>query len=214
MGLLLCSLQKLQCSGAGVAMGVEARRVQPVLSAAGKMKLRENAVVIDQNIVQVKKNLETTRTNVAMIQAEIDDLNRLEREHDDLRKKCDQYLHMSDEMIARNDKLFKELVDLASKLPKDRKTAGVDGGKAGSSTGTSEAEKTDRQRWEQDARGKIDRVKRLRISLDKSMNDIKEYREPLVQEIRVWKNRENSYLELIGSLEKRKAEYLRQAEIK
>src|SRR5690606_37607462 len=95
---------------------------KPVLSVTGKKRLRANIQTLENNLRDLRDNLQASNANIETVKAELADLQTLEKEHYELRKRYESYLAHSREEIAKNDRAKRDLAkweETQKKLPKE-----------------------------------------------------------------------------------------------
>jgi hypothetical protein len=181
--------------------------VSPVLSAKGMKRIRENLKIISDNLYDSEKNLLATKKNVKVIEEELMDLDKLEKEHEELRVKYDDYLVKAAEETKRNDEAYQ-------KIEAQLKKMGVDDPKPAAASSESEPserekllrEKSDREAWKSDAAAKAKKVQELKNKLITSEKDIQSRRDPLREQLKSWTARTQEYEGLVNLLTQKKAE--------
>jgi len=171
------------------------------ISPAGKKRVLENLGVVVKNIENVKTNLAATSQNKKTVEAELADLESLEKDHIELKKKYTDYLSEAEEELKKNEKSLRELTAWQNAV----KAAGQKlNSTYQSKWDTVEQEKTEREKWKADAEIKISRVGKLMANLIGDMRDIQSRKGPLKNEIAEWDNRTKGYQKLLDELNAKK----------
>jgi len=178
--------------------------LQPApISTAGKRRIFENILQLEKNIENAQTNMSAIAKNQKTIQQELEDLDKLEREHVELKKKYSAYLSSSEQEIKKNDATIHELEDWEKKSQNDsrRETASFK-----EKLETIQREKAERQRWKADATAKVERVGNLMVNLLKDLRDIQSRKGPLRSELNDWAAREKEYEKLVSEMASKKAQ--------
>lgn len=164
---------------------------KPVVSSTGKKRLRENITVLENNIKDLKDNIATSDKNLDTIRAELKDLDGLEKEHLDLRKKYEGYLAQAESEVRKNEKASRDLAkweEGQKNAQKEIKDAALQ-----DKLEAARLEQADRERWKADADTKMARVKELMAGVDRGLRDIRSRRRPLEQQLNQWTSRRADY---------------------
>ncbi len=145
--------------------------------------------------------------NIKVISDELKELNQLEIEHVELRKRFLEYLQIADKEIIKNQKSIERLEKLEKELFRLR------------SKGEGDAleldfvsrERTDRNVWKDDASIKVNKAKNRCAEIEKNMKEIEQRRSSLKSEHKSWTERVEEYQKLRKDLTDRKEEYERMA---
>ncbi len=174
---------------------------KPVLSGTGKKRLEDNIRTLENNIRDLKTNIESTDKNLETILAELKDLEGLEKEHLELRKKYEGYLGNAHGEIAKNNKAQRDL----AKWEESQKKAPSVSEALKDKLEAARLEQADRERWKFDAESKTARVKELMAGIDRNLRDIRSRRKPLESQMASWKARRVGYEKLLAETETKKA---------
>ena len=174
---------------------------RPVLSAAGKKRVRDNIAILAGNIHDLQENLSATKKNLDTIQAELKDLDSLESEHLQLKKKYQAYL----DFAAREEKKNQKSTEDLEKWEKGASKATEDKGLK-EKLETARLERADRARWKIDADSKMTRVGDLMKSLLDNLKDIRSRRSPLDEQKTEWSNRKKNYETLLTDMTEKKTD--------
>ncbi len=164
---------------------------KPVVSATGKRRLRENITVLENNLKDLKENLATSDKNLDTIRGELKELDGLEKEHLDLRRKYEGYLAQAEAEMRKNEKARRDL----AKWEEGQKNAQKEINDAALQDKLEAArlEQADRERWKVDADSKTAKVKELMAGVDRNLRNIRSRRQPLQQQLNQWTGRRAEY---------------------
>lgn len=178
---------------------------KPVLSATGKKRLQENIRTLELNIKDLKDNLAATDKNLETLRAELRELDGLEKDHLELRKRYDLYLAKAAEEMKRNEKAKRDL----AKWEESGKAApeGAAQGAVKDKLEAARLEMAERDRWKFDAESKTAKVKQLMAGLESNLRDIRSRRKPLQQQLTSWTARRETYTREIANAEQKKAKW-------
>ncbi len=186
-------------------MPTQAELEKPVISSTGKKRLRENIAVLENNLKDLKENLVTTDKNLETIRAEMKDLDTLEKEHLELRKKYEGYLAQASGEVRKNEKARR---DLAKWEDSHKKAQGeVNDAALQDKLEAARLEQVDRERWKADADTKIAKVKELMAGVDRGLRDIRSRRRPLEQQLNLWTGRRAGYQKQIDETDAKRAQW-------
>lgn len=175
---------------------------QPVLSTTGKKRLRENVRILENNLKDLRQNLVASDKNIATLRNELKDLQTLEKEHLDLRKKYVGYEEQANAEMQKNEKAKR---DLAKWEEKQKAQPNVSTDALKDKLETARSEQAERDRWKLDANLKIQRVKDLIAGVDKNLRDIRSRKQPIEQQLVSWTTRKEEYQKRIVETEEKKA---------
>lgn len=180
---------------------------KPVVSATGKRRLRENITVLENNIKDLKDNIATSDKNLDTIRAELKDLDALEKEHLDLRRKYEGYLAQAEAEVRKNEKARRDLAkweDSHKNAQKEIKDAALQ-----DRLEAARLEQADRDRWKADADTKMVKVKELMAGVDRNLRDIRSRRRPLEQQLNLWTGRRADYQKQLTETDAKRATWER-----
>lgn len=182
--------------------------ITPRISVSGFRKIQENLSILDRNIKDVDRNIVVSRQNIKTIEEESTELDTIEKEHRELRKKYVEYLATAEKELTKNQKASDRLDKMEGELFRSRDLAG--------STNAMELdfinrERNDRKMWKEDANAKITRAKESLQMVDKGLKEIESKRGALRGELQSWTDRTEQYQKIQAELAERKAEYERMA---
>lgn len=181
---------------------------RPVISPMGKKRVRDNITILAGNIRDLQENLTASKKNLETIHQEMKDLDGLEQEHLQLKKKYEAYLEFAARELKKNQKSTEDL----EKWEKGAEKATDDKGLK-EKLETARLERADRARWKMDAQSKMNRVNELMKSLADNLRDIRSRRAPLQEQLTEWNGREKQYETMLSEMTQKKTdleEYLKQ----
>jgi chromosome segregation ATPase len=184
-------------------MPSQAELEKPVVSATGKQRLRENITILENNIKDLKDNIATSDKNLDTIRAELKDLDSLEKEHLDLRKKYEGYLAQAESEVRKNEKARRDL----AKWEEGQKNAQreIKDAALQDKLEAARLEQVDRERWKADAASKMSKVKELMSGVDRNLRDIRSRRRPLEQQLNQWTGRRADYQKQLTETDSKRA---------
>jgi chromosome segregation ATPase len=177
-----------------------------VISPTGQGKLREHLEILGKNIQITENNLASTKKNLGVINAEIQDLNQLEKEHLALKERYLGFLANAQGESRKNDKALSEITEFETRAEKiiksNENTAQVEELK------TAQEEKRQRLNWKAETDDKTRHTKELLAGIEKNLENIRGKRATLEEQVQVWNKKQNEYSELLMklTLKKKKAE--------
>lgn len=136
-----------------------------VLSATGKQKASQSRELLDSNLKGIAENLETTRKNVATIEAEIEELEALERRHLSLKTNLERFL-------AKASNEFKE-----------------NGAALESDKGAKKGEAEQRAAWKVEAEARLAKAQNTLHELNVNLRQVESRKEPLRGQLLAWRER-------------------------
>lgn len=179
----------------------EASRASNGLSDVGRKRIQQNLMVLEQNLQDTQSNLSITQRNIETLEAELKELEKLEFEHQELRKRFSAYQANATQELEKNEKAITDLEKYEKNLGSAPKDA----------TGqkqleTAHQERMQRQRWKSEAATKMQRVQTLLKSSQDNLRSIDARKGPLKNQIRVLQNRHKEYEKLLLEIQTRKSD--------
>jgi chromosome segregation ATPase len=181
---------------------VDPALLQPKLSQAGIQRINKNINTLDQNLKDLEVNMGAADKNIQTLKAELDALDKLEKEHRDLKKKYQEYLTDAEKKLAKTELELKAVL----KSEKDL------GGKKGSPAHQKEMlestqkSKTQLQDWKSDAQVKIRKVNDLIKEVQYNLGQIQGRREVLKVQLNSWDDRKNEFVQLSQTFKSKRTE--------
>jgi len=176
----------------------------PVLSSVGKKRVRDNIQILNGNIRDLQDNLTATHKNLDTIREEMKDLDSLENEHLQLKKKYQAYLDFAARELKKNEKSTEDLEKWEKGAAKSAKTTEDKG--LQEKLETARLERADRARWKIDAESKVNRVNELMKSLIDNLRDIRSRRAPLQEQLTEWSTKQKQYETLLSEMTQKKTD--------
>ncbi len=176
----------------------------PALSATGKRRLKENLEILDNNLRDLRKNLAAADKNLGTIRAELKDLQTLEKEHLDLKKKYQQFQATAELQMKKNQKAGRNLAKWEESTHPQANDP-----QAKNKVESAKTELLEREDWQKDTEKKLAQVKSLLAGVETNLVDIRSRKKPLEQQLSAWNSRRDEYRKLISETETRKSKWQR-----
>jgi|GEM_PF-2680531 len=172
----------------------------PIVSDSGMQRVQNNIAVLGDNIKEVQKSIAATEHNVKVILDELDELKKLEEEHQHLKQKVQDYLNASNQEVSKNDELMKQLEELERGVSVGTRQVASKGEEKAlqNRTETIRLEKAEREKWTADAGAKIKRVGALINDIDENIKEIEARKKPLQAQLREWTGRREEYKQVLS----------------
>lgn len=172
--------------------------VQPILSEEGKRTFRLNLSIVDNNIERIKDHRNKVSLNVKMIENELIELSRLEASSLELINKFRHQLNSAINRISKNEKVIAEL---DRKIAQQTRNVANKNEVLSSKIEEFEIEKKERLLWQADATSKLIKLKNIIRELEENYTDLGRYRGPILEQLRIWQNREKTLIKMLKQFE-------------
>jgi septal ring factor EnvC (AmiA/AmiB activator) len=175
------------------------------ISSSGKARLEQNLRVLDENVKHTESNVAATRKNIHTVNEELKDLDKLEADHAELKKKYASYLRTAEGEMDKNEKVIHDLKKYEEKLTllMKNKTATpkqlMDFDKA-------KRDRSDRERWMAESKKKVEKITELQGKLNRNIASINSRRGPLRKQRQSWQEKQRGYENLLKELHAKKVE--------
>lgn len=189
--------------------------LRPVVSPQGIQRIYENIEIAQTNIADTQANIQACEKNRAVVIAELQEIDKLEREQVGLIKGYEAYLQAARVEVDKNDEGLKELQKFEqenkSKLTANAGRSQLD---LAAKLNTTRQEIGTRLKWKQDADAKVARVQKLMVGARENLRNIQERRSPLKAQLAGWVDRQAEFKKVLVQYTEKKAELERLAELK
>lgn len=165
----------------------EAAAPSPQLSASGKRRMQENLQILLKSIETTESNISNSNKNISTVDSQIEALEKIESQYGALKEQYESFLGKAQQEKTKNQEALNQLV----KAP-NRKLA--------------QAEKTDREKWNQDTQKKMTEVSELLRKLKADWAMLQTRKRDLTAQKAHWIEREKHHQMLLETLTAKKNE--------
>lgn len=175
------------------------------ISAAGRAKIERNLKILDENIRDTENNIAASKKNILTLEAEMRDLDRLEKEHTDLKRRYENYVTSARQEIEKNEKALDELRKYEEKLSVLAKKRTITAEQS-ADLEKARRERMGREHWKAESLKKIQKISELEKKLVRNISSIESRRAPLRVQRLSWIDKQKKYESLISEIQIKKAE--------
>ena len=188
--------------------------IKPAVSLSGLKRIYDNIDIVTNNIKDAQANLLTCEKNRTIVIAELQELDKFEREQVGLIKSYEAYLKKAEEQLSKNAQ-GTEALEKFEQQNKDKLKAssGKDQIELATKLTTAKQDLEARQKWKADANEKIAKVKKLLVGAKTNLKEIQSRRDPLKAQLSSWASKQDEYKGLIRDYSEKKAQLERLAEL-
>lgn len=159
----------------------------PQLSASGKRRMQENVHILLKSIETTESNISNSNKNIEIVSSQIEALEKIENQYGALKEQYETFLEKARLEKTKNQEALNQLVKASN-----RKLA--------------QAEKTDREKWNQDTQKKINEVSELLRKLKADWAMLQTRKRDLASQKAHWVEREKHHQTLLETLTAKKNE--------
>lgn len=173
-----------------------------MISSEGKSRIKQHVQIIRDNIANTLTNIQSTKKNVLVIEAEIHDLEELGKEHQNLKTRYLDFLSKANIEFIKNNKALNEIDQFQKKLSK---LNNVNQNKARSGEIVeAQTEKMERENWKRESEEKVVRIRELLVGVEKNIQSIEGRKAPLKEQFITWSLRQTEYTKIMEQLTEKK----------
>lgn len=181
--------------------------VRPIVSPKGIQRIYDGIKELEKNIADATANLTICDRNREVVIAELQDLDKLEKEQVELIGTYQKYLDDAKIQTAKNNEGAEAVMKFEAEARKQLEgKRGKNQLDVASKLNTARLDRVNRERWKADAKGKVERVNKLLQMAQKNLNDIRARRAPLRGQVSGWSTRKAEFQKLIKTLQAKKVE--------
>jgi hypothetical protein len=183
--------------------------LQPRLSQAGIQRVNKNLLILGQNIHDCDGNLSVTDRNIKTLEQEISDLDKLERDHRDLRGRLQVYLTNAQVKVTKSEVQMRSIATFERQEKESRKKDVYRDPKDPKIAESESRATHDRNKliqWQSDADYKVKRVNEMLKELQYNVGEIQGRRDVLKSQLSSWTERRGEFVKLAAAFKSKKSE--------
>ena len=184
-------------------LNIDSGKIQPeIVSSTGKSKIRDHLQTLMRNISLTETNLNSTRKNISVIEAELKELEDLTQEHLKLKKRYTDFLTTAARETVKNNKAIKDIENFEAKTkPLNKEALNT---VQLNEIQAAKDEKLKRIDWQKETEQKKNKITELLSGVEKNLQSIEGRKIPLTEQLTNWKNRLNDYQNTLTILNQKK----------
>ena len=182
---------------------IGARGAEKNLSEAGKRRILQNLTTLEQNLTDTQENITITSKNIQTLEAELKDLDMLQKEHQELKQKFTTYIANALKEIEKNDKAVKDLEKFERNIASAPKEEAEKNQKQ---LETAQKEKSERLLWKTEANLKVQKMNQMSKEAQANLQTIEIRRKPLNNQLHALFKKQKEYERLAGEIKSKNAD--------
>jgi len=162
-------------------------------------RLNKNLETLNQNITDLQNNVGISEKNIKTLQTELEDVAKLEKDHEILRRQYQSFLAEGVQQTAKADAQLKKI----AKFERDNaNTASKGDGPNGKNLSPADAKKVAEDKtaildWQIDSAPKIKKVTELLRELNENLSQIEDKRTQLKKDLIVWNQHHQEFTSVL-----------------